>query len=59
MCSYTSIQAFAKRVETELIRLDIALLNAGLVKPEFMIVKGTGHEEKLQVVCYAPCAYLY
>ena len=50
MCSYTSIQAFAKRVEADLTRLDIALLNAGLVKPQFDIVKETGHEETLQVV---------
>lgn len=59
MCSYTSIQAFAKRVETDLTRLDIALLNAGLVKPEFTVVKVTGHEETLQVVCYAPRTYPY
>jgi NAD(P)-dependent dehydrogenase (short-subunit alcohol dehydrogenase family) len=51
MCSYASIQEFAKRVETELTRLDIALLNAGLVKPSFTLVKETGHEETMQVVC--------
>lgn len=50
MCSYASIQAFARRVDSDLVRLDIALLNAGLVKPTFEIVQETGHEETLQVV---------
>lgn len=50
MCSYQSIEAFAQRVGQDLTRLDIALLNAGLVKPEFEIVKETGHEETMQVV---------
>lgn len=50
MCSYDSIQAFAKRVDDDLPRLDIALLNAGLVTPEFRKVKETGHEESMQVV---------
>ncbi|KAF2167174.1 hypothetical protein M409DRAFT_22603 [Zasmidium cellare ATCC 36951] len=49
MCSYVSIQAFAERVGKELTRLDIALLNAGLVKPSFELVKETGHEESMQV----------
>ncbi|KAF7186433.1 Short chain dehydrogenase yanD [Pseudocercospora fuligena] len=49
MCSYASIQSFAQRVEKDLTRLDIALLNAGLVKPDFQIVKETGHEESMQV----------
>lgn len=55
MCSYASIQSFAKRVDTDLKRLDIALLNAGLVKPTFDIVKETGHEETLQVVRNGRC----
>lgn len=50
MCSYASVQAFAARVGQELPRLDIALLNAGLVKPSFDLVKETGHEESMQVV---------
>lgn len=50
MCSYASIQAFAERVERELTRLDIALLNAGLVKPSFELVSETNHEESMQVV---------
>ncbi|KAK4493802.1 hypothetical protein PRZ48_014987 [Zasmidium cellare] len=49
MCSYASIRAFAERVGKGLTRLDIALLNAGLVKPSFELVKETGHEESMQV----------
>jgi NAD(P)-dependent dehydrogenase (short-subunit alcohol dehydrogenase family) len=49
MCSYDSIQTFAKRVESELPRLDIAILNAGRSKAEFELVPSTGHEESLQV----------
>lgn len=49
MCSYESIQDFARRVETQLSRLDIALLNAGVIKFTFTTVKSTGHEETLQV----------
>lgn len=50
MCSYSSIQEFAFRVDADLTRLDIALLNAGLVKPSYTVVKETGHEETVQVV---------
>lgn len=49
MCCYESILAFARRVESQLSRLDIALLNAGLIKSTFTTVKSTGHEETLQV----------
>ncbi len=49
MCSYESVQAFARRIESELPRLDIALLNAGMIKFTFNTVKSTGHEETLQV----------
>lgn len=49
MASYESIQAFASRVEKDLTRLDIVILNAGLVKQHFDIIKGTGHEESIQV----------
>ncbi|KAE9372499.1 putative short-chain dehydrogenase/reductase family protein [Stipitochalara longipes BDJ] len=49
MCSYDSVQAFVKRVEKELPRLDIAILNAGRSKAAFELVPGTGHEEMLQV----------
>jgi NAD(P)-dependent dehydrogenase (short-subunit alcohol dehydrogenase family) len=49
MTSYESIQTFARKVETDLTRLDIVILNAGIVKPEFVIVESTGHEEVFQV----------
>lgn len=49
MCSYASIQAFVNRVDSELPRLDIAILNAGRSKAEFELVSSTGHEETLQV----------
>lgn len=49
MCSYASIQEFANRVESELSRLDIAILNAGRSRAEFELVPNTGHEESLQV----------
>lgn len=49
MCSYESIQAFVKRVDRELPRLDIAILNAGRSKADFELIPSTGHEESLQV----------
>jgi NAD(P)-dependent dehydrogenase (short-subunit alcohol dehydrogenase family) len=49
MSSYVSIQAFVCRVEKDLTRLDIAILNAGLVKQEYNVVESTGHEETIQV----------
>ncbi|KAJ9488447.1 hypothetical protein VN97_g4838 [Penicillium thymicola] len=49
MCSYDSIQKFVKRAESELPRLDIAILNAGRSKSEFELVPSTGHEETMQV----------
>ncbi|KAK3688707.1 hypothetical protein B0T22DRAFT_512422 [Podospora appendiculata] len=48
MASYPSIQAFARRVETDLPRLDLVLLNAGLRSTEFRNVSDTGHEEVIQ-----------
>ncbi|PVH75500.1 NAD(P)-binding protein [Cadophora sp. DSE1049] len=48
MCSYTSIQSFARRVDT-LPRIDIVILNAGVMKLAFSTVPSTGHEETLQV----------
>lgn len=48
MLSYESIQEFASRVEKDLPRLDIAILNAGMINPTFKIA-GTGHEETMQV----------
>ncbi|KAI8627607.1 hypothetical protein F5Y19DRAFT_173544 [Xylariaceae sp. FL1651] len=49
MESYTSIQAFARRAETELRRLDIAILNAGLQTGTFETIPSTGHERYIQV----------
>ena len=49
MSLYDSIQAFVHRVESQLSRIDIVLLNAGVIKLNFTTVKSTGHEECLQV----------
>jgi NAD(P)-dependent dehydrogenase (short-subunit alcohol dehydrogenase family) len=49
MSDYNSVQAFASRVDSQLPRLDIVLLNAGIIKLHFTIVKSTGHEETMQV----------
>jgi NAD(P)-dependent dehydrogenase (short-subunit alcohol dehydrogenase family) len=49
MCSYSSVQAFAKRVDTQLSRIDIVILNAGRARLEYHKCEITGHEEDLQV----------
>ena len=49
MSSYNSIQAFVRRAETELPRLNIVVLNAGLGRLKFGTVSSTGHEEIIQV----------
>ena len=52
MSSYPSIQALAQRAATEFSRdnrLDIAILNAGIVHQEFTVCKTTGHCEVIQV----------
>ncbi|KAF2084032.1 NAD(P)-binding protein [Saccharata proteae CBS 121410] len=49
MESYVSIQAFVKKVETELLSLDIAILNAATQTADFTTTKTTGHEMLLQV----------
>ncbi|KAJ0383133.1 hypothetical protein COL922a_011107 [Colletotrichum nupharicola] len=49
MNSYDSIQAFARRAESHLSRIDIAILNAGIMKMSFSKNPSTGHEETLQV----------
>ncbi|KAJ7250194.1 hypothetical protein B0H12DRAFT_1324321 [Mycena haematopus] len=48
MSSYPSVQAFARRVETQLSRVDIVILNAGLGRLIFTTAE-TGHQETLQV----------
>lgn len=49
MASYDSIRAFVARVDKELSRLDIAILNAGMGFGDFKIVPNTGHEETVQI----------
>ncbi|KAF5555828.1 short-chain dehydrogenase reductase family [Fusarium napiforme] len=49
MQSYDSIQAFARRCDTELSRIDFVILNAGLSPNNFELVPGTGHEVGIQV----------
>jgi NAD(P)-dependent dehydrogenase (short-subunit alcohol dehydrogenase family) len=48
MGSYKSIQEFVRRVE-KLSRLDIAILNAGIVSPNFELNAETGHENVIQI----------
>jgi NAD(P)-dependent dehydrogenase (short-subunit alcohol dehydrogenase family) len=48
MSSYDSITTFVERTKT-LERLDIAILNAGIMKQTYEIVSSTGHEETIQV----------
>ncbi|KAI1387126.1 NAD(P)-binding protein [Hypoxylon trugodes] len=48
MVSYDSVTAFARRCET-LPRIDIVLLNAGLISIEFTLIKATQHEQTGQV----------
>ena len=49
MSAYDSIQAFARRVASDLARIDLVLLNAGVGRHVFSAVPSTGHEECLQV----------
>ncbi len=53
MCSYDSVRAFASRVESAPWRIDIVLLNAGLSRLHFNLIKATGHEETIQVNYYS------
>ncbi|KAH6603854.1 hypothetical protein Trco_007300 [Trichoderma cornu-damae] len=48
MESYDSVRAFAKRCEG-LGRIDMVILNAGLIKTPFTVVRATGNEMTLQV----------
>jgi short-subunit dehydrogenase involved in D-alanine esterification of teichoic acids len=48
MLSYDSITAFAERAKT-LEHLNIAILNAGIMKQTHAINPSTGHEESIQV----------
>ncbi|UKZ74760.1 hypothetical protein TrVFT333_002430 [Trichoderma virens FT-333] len=49
MSSYDSVRAFAARLDKELPRLDVAILNAGMGRSAFSTSPDTGHEENLQV----------
>ncbi|MCJ1376919.1 hypothetical protein MMC17_000009 [Xylographa soralifera] len=49
LCSYESVQAFAKQVDTELKRIDIVILNAGRARMTYNKCDSTGHEESFQV----------
>lgn len=49
MSSYESIQSFANRVKTQLQCIDYVLLNAGVSRLNFGMIKSTSHEETLQV----------
>ena len=49
MASYDSIRAFVARLDKELPRLDIAILNAGMGFGGFKLMPSTGHEETIQV----------
>ncbi|EXJ61228.1 uncharacterized protein A1O5_12020 [Cladophialophora psammophila CBS 110553] len=49
MASYQSIEAFAKRAGSDLARLDLVILNAGVGNVKFEVNNSTGHEEMMQV----------
>lgn len=49
MQSYDSIRSFIRRVDSQLPRLDIVILNAGVSKLSFQAVQKTGYEEMFQV----------
>ncbi|PVH81932.1 short-chain dehydrogenase/reductase family protein [Cadophora sp. DSE1049] len=49
MLSYESIQAFARRIEKDLNRLDIIILNSGIAHSTLTIYPSTGHCENIQV----------
>ncbi|KAJ5128781.1 hypothetical protein N7448_002494 [Penicillium atrosanguineum] len=49
MSSYESVKEFVARVEKELHRLDIAILNAGVAPVGFKTAPETGHEDCVQV----------
>ncbi|KAF7539918.1 hypothetical protein G7054_g1798 [Neopestalotiopsis clavispora] len=49
MESYDSIRSFAEKCNSSLSRIDIAILNAGLMTSSFATNKQTGHENTLQV----------
>ncbi|TVY33331.1 Short-chain dehydrogenase/reductase [Lachnellula subtilissima] len=55
MESYESIQAFVRKCDIELSRIDYTILNAGLSAMAFNTVPPTGHEKTIQVNHLSPC----
>ncbi|KAK7957727.1 hypothetical protein PG988_012575 [Apiospora saccharicola] len=49
MANYASVQAFARRCDAELPRIDFALLNAGIAPADHVVLEETGHESTVQV----------
>ncbi|KAI1465807.1 NAD(P)-binding protein [Daldinia caldariorum] len=49
MSKYNSVQEFVRNVDSKLYRLDIAILNAGVIKLKHATEPSTGHEQILQV----------
>jgi NAD(P)-dependent dehydrogenase (short-subunit alcohol dehydrogenase family) len=49
METYESIQAFVRKCQDNLSRIDIVILNAGLAPLEFTTIPATGHEITIQV----------
>ncbi|RYP18832.1 hypothetical protein DL765_003712 [Monosporascus sp. GIB2] len=49
LSSYESVQAFARRGQDELSRLDIVILNTGVRKFSLETVRSTRHEETIQI----------
>jgi NAD(P)-dependent dehydrogenase (short-subunit alcohol dehydrogenase family) len=49
LCSYESVQAFAKRVDSKLARIDFVILNAGRARFTYHKCESIGHEESFQV----------
>lgn len=49
MLSYESIQSFVSRIEKELSRLDIIILNSGIAHSTLTICPSTGHCENIQI----------
>ena len=49
LSSYDSVVGFARRVDSSLLRVDMVLLNAGMMNLSFGRNKSTGNEETIQV----------
>ena len=49
MESYESIQRFAEKCQSDLSRLDMAILNAGISEQDFKTISSTGHEKTMQI----------